>query len=52
MNGKAVGNAVKQVVEKKERGGNVVIYGVPEDCNQTLESQVEGAPHHVGQKLS
>ena len=28
----------------------MAIYGVPEDCNQTLESQVEGVLHHVGQK--
>ena len=50
MNFKAVGNAVKQVVDKEERGRNVVIYGVPEDFNQTLESQVDGVLHHVEQK--
>ena len=41
---------MKQVVEKEERGRNAVIYGVPKDCNQTLESQVEEVLHHVRQK--
>ena len=49
-NVKAVGKAVKLVVEKEEYCINVMIYGVSEDCNQTLESQVEGVLHHVGQK--
>ena len=38
MSVKTVGDAVKQVVEKDERGMNAVMYGVPEESNQMLES--------------
>ena len=41
---------VKQVVEKEERGRNLVLYGVPEDESQQLEKKVEDILHHVGQK--
>ena len=50
MNVNPVGNAKKQVVEKEERGRNIVIFGVPEDGYQTLESQVERVLNYVGQK--
>ena len=47
---KKVGDAVKQVAEKEERCRNVVIYGVPEEENQPLETRVGANFQHVGQK--
>lgn len=50
FNTKKVGDAVKHAVEKDERGKNVVIFGVPEDITQTLETCVGGVLEHLGQK--
>ena len=45
-----VGNAVRQVVDKEERSKNIVIYGVPEDLSQPLESRVGDIMQHLDQK--
>ena len=50
FNTRRVGDAVKKAVEKDERGKNVVIFGIPEDITQTLETRVGGVLENLGKK--
>ena len=43
-------DAVKRMVEKEERGKNVVIYVVPEGSTETLETPVRNIMENVGKK--
>ena len=44
---KKIGDTVKKVVEKEERGKNVVIYGVPEGSTETSETCIGKIMEHV-----
>ena len=50
MSAKKVGETVRQVVEKEERGRNVIMYGVPENGDQPLETHVGEILEKTGQK--
>ena len=47
---KRVGEAVKQMVDRDERGRNVIIFGVSEDTKQPLETRVGEVLQQIGQK--
>ena len=50
VNVRKVSDAVKMVVEKEDKGKNVVIYRVPEGSTETLETRVGSIVENLGQK--
>ena len=47
---KKVGQVVKDAVEKEERGKSLVLYGVPKEANEQLNTRVGDILENTGQK--